>query len=197
MTLALIWLFVLLACALFYAWYVGFRAPLTAAEVDAVCAQLPGVDEAKIAKVRAVLAHDDGREFYMANVLKLHRVTASGDSGRRMLNRYQKPFLKAILGRACHPIALGIGFAPAIESWGLEQADDWDFAVFVRYRSRRDLAETLLTPQFHEIHPFKEAALEKTFAFPCAPAHIVGGGPKLMVPLVLICLGLLASLIAI
>lgn len=195
MTLVLIWLFVVLAGALFFAWYVGFRAPLTAAEVEAVCAQLPGVDETKIAKVRAVLSDDDGREFYMANLLKLHPVTASGESGRHVMRRYEQPFLKAILRRASHPIALGVGFAPAIESWGLERADDWDLAVFVRYRSRRDLAETLLTPQFHEIHPFKEAALEKTFAFPCAPAHIVGGGPKLVVPLLLVCLGLLASLL--
>ncbi len=196
MTLALIWLGAALAYAAFYAWYVGFRHRLTEAEVDALCAEL-GLHwpAERIAPIRGFLRSDTGREFFMANLVKLRTHTASGERGSVAIQRYQRPFFKLILKHGCHPIAVGIAASSALECWGIEQAESWTAVALVRYRSRRDLAEILLTPAFRALHPHKENAVEKTIAFAGDPATLVGGGPKLTVPLALLALAALLSLL--
>lgn len=196
MTHALIWLLAALAYAGFYGWYVGFKRRLSANEVEACCRALEKTWPAeRIAPIEAFLSQDTGREFYMANVLKLHGRTSSGERGSEVMQRYQKPFLKSILKRACHPIAVGVAASSAMEHWGIENGEAWTVAAFVRYRSRRDFAEILLMPSLYGIHLHKEAAVEKTIAFASDPAFIAGGGPKLLVPLVLIAMASLASLL--
>jgi hypothetical protein len=194
MTSAGIWIAAGIAYAAFHAWYVGFRPKLTAAEVDGYCRELaahwpPG----RIQQVRNLLANDTGRQFFMANVLRMNRKTASGEPVMKVMERYQKPFLREILKRGCHPIAFARAASPAVECWGIDNADDWDFAAFVRYRSRRDLAETLVLPLFREIHEHKLEAVEKTFAFPGDPAGILFGGPRVVVLLMLMMLASLGS----
>lgn len=194
MTLALIWIFAALLYAIFYAWYIGFKRKLAPEEVERIVQQLESHwSPQRMAPVRAFLSKDTGRELYIANYVKLFDKTASGETGRQAMERYQKPFLKGILPRACHPIAVGLAASRAVEMWGIENGESWTVAAFVRYRSRRDLAEILVSPAFHDIHPFKEAAVEKTIAFICDPGFIVGGGPKVTVPLLLLALASLAS----
>jgi len=196
MTHALIWLLAALAYAGFYGWYVGFKRRLSADEVEACCQALEETwSVERIAPIKAFLNQDTGREFYMANVLQLYARTASGERGSEVMQRYQKPFLNSILKRACHPIAVGIAASRAVEHWGIEQGETWNVAAFVRYRSRRDFAEILLMPSLYGIHLHKEAAVEKTIAFASDPAFIVGGGPKLIVPLALVAMASLASLL--
>lgn len=196
MTLPLIWIAAALLYLVFYCWYVGFKRRLSAQEVEACCQQLEADWSAeRIAPVRAFLSKDSGRDFYMANYVKLLDRTTSGERGKTVMQKYQKPFLKGILPRACHPIAVGISASRAVEMWGIDGGEAWTIAALVRYRSRRDLMEILLTPRFAEIHPFKQAAVEKTIAFACDPAYIVGGGPKITVPLLLVTLASLASLL--
>ena len=192
----LIWLAAALTYAAFYGWYVGFKRRLRTDEVEACCRQLESTwSVERIAPIRAFLSGDTGGDFYMANFVKLRERMASGESGREVMQRYQKPFLKSILKRACHPIAVGIAASSAVECWGIDNGEAWTVAAFVRYRSRRDLAEILLMPSLYDIHLHKEAAVEKTIAFAGDPAFIVGGGPKLMVPLLLVAAASLASLL--
>lgn len=196
MTLPLIWITAALLYLLFYSWYVGFKRRLSNTEVEACCRQLEAQwPPESIAPVRAFLSKASGRDFFMANTVKLKDRTASDESGKAVMQKYQKPFLKGILPRACHPIAVGISASRAVEMWGIDGGEAWTIAAFVRYRSRRDLMEILLTPQFGEIHPFKQAAVEKTIAFACDPGFIMGGGPKITVPLLLVTLASLASLL--
>lgn len=196
MALALIWLIAALAYVAFYSWYVGFKRRLSADEVEAFCCTLESIWSAdRIAPVKTFLSRDSGRDFYMVNLVNLRAHTASGESGKAAMQRYQKPFLKGILKRACHPIAVGIAASHAVECWGIANGEAWTVAAFVRYRSRRDLAEILLTPSFHAIHLHKEAAVDKTIAFASDPAFIVGGGPKVVVPLLLLVAALMASLL--
>lgn len=179
MTLALIWLAAALIYAGFYAWYVGFQRPLTAAEIDALCEALQSRwPEDRIELVRRFLSNDTGREFFMVNLVKLRPHTSRGERGSVAMQRYQKPFLRLILKRACHPIVVGIAASSALECWGIESADRWNVAALLRYRSRRDLAAVLLTPDFQAMHPHKEEAVEKTIAFAGDPASLIGGGPK-------------------
>lgn len=196
MTLPLIWIIAALLNLLFYSWYVGFKRRLSAEEVEACCRELETHWTAeRIAPVRVFLSKDNGRDFFMANYVKLMDRTASGERGKTVMQKYQKPFLRGILPRACHPIAVGIAASRAVEMWGIDNGEAWTIAAFVRYRSRRDLMEILLMPQFGEIHPFKQSAVEKTIAFACDPAFIIGGGPKITVPLLLVTLASLASLL--
>lgn len=192
----LIWLTAALAYATFYSWYVGFKRRLSADEVEVCCHELEKTWSAeRIAPVKAFLSRDTGRDFYMANFVNLRERTANGESGKAAMQRYQKPFLKGILKRACHPIAIGIAASHAVECWGIANGEAWTVAAFVRYRSRRDFAEILRMPTLYGIHLHKEAAVEKTIAFAGDPAFIVGGGPKMMAPLLLVAAASLASLL--
>lgn len=195
MSIALSWTVVAFAYIIFHAWYVGFRPKLSAAEVEDYCQRLADWGPERVTQVRQLLLADTGREFFMVNLLRLHRTLPSGESGKQVLMKYQKPFLQAIFRRGCHPIALALAAGPVIECWGINNAEKWDSAVLVRYRSRRDFAETLVMPQFREIHGYKQQALEKTFAFVGDPARILIGGPRLVVPLFLIAVAAVASLL--
>lgn len=196
MSIALSWTAAAFIYLLFHAWYVGFRPKLTATEVEAYCARLADWGPERVAQVRHLLLADTGREFFMVNLLRLHRVLPSGESGQQVMMKYQKPFLRAIFRRGCHPIAVAQAAGPAIECWGISNAEKWHTAVLVRYRSRRDFAETLVMPQFREIHDYKQQAVEKTFAFVGDPARILIGGPRWVVPLMLIAAAALASLLS-
>ena len=49
---------------------------------------------------------------------------------------------------------------------GIENAEIWDSAAVIRYKSRRALMEIATNPVFERKHKFKVAALEKTIAYP-------------------------------
>jgi hypothetical protein len=192
-TIATVWLLAGALYAAFLAWYVGWPRRMTPAEVDAACASVRDFDPAREPLLRRILEQDTGREFHMVNLIRLHRQLPSGASARELLMKYQKPFFAELLRRGGHPIALVRAAAPAIECWGLAGAEDWDAAVLVRYRSRRDLAAIIATPMFRSQHPFKVEAVAKTFAFVGDPATIIGGGPKVVVPLLLLAVAGIAS----
>jgi hypothetical protein len=191
--IATIWGLAALAYGLFLLWYVGLGGKLGADEIERACANVRSIDPGREALMRRVFETDDGREFFMVNLLQLHRLP-SGATAVDVLLKYQKPFMAEMIKRAGHPIAMCRAASPAVECWGLDNAEDWDAAVLVRYRSRRDLAAILATPMFRTQHPFKLEAVRKTFAFVGDPARIIVGGPKLVVPLVLLVLALAATL---
>ena len=62
----------------------------------------------------------------------------------------------------------------------------------MRYRSRRDLLEIAMNPEFAGSHEFKIAAMQKTIAFPIDP-WVQAGDPRLLLALIL---GLIAALIS-
>lgn len=184
MTSVIIWTVAAALYCAFYIWYVGFQSKLTPAEIDAICRRLKDVDPERMAVLRKILTEDTGREFYMVNLLKFHEQNGSIKSSMRQLLKYSAPFTRELLKRAGHPIALTFAASAAVELWGIENAEKWDFAAFMRYRSRRDMAEMIVSPAFHDNHEFKRASLEKTFAFVGDPVRIAGG-PKLLIPVLL------------
>ena len=100
----------------------------------------------------------------------------------------------ALLRRACHPVIGGRALADALDLWGIEGAERWSMAGLMRYRSRRDLLEIADHPGFRDAHPFKEAAMAKTIAFPIAPfPH--PGSPALLFGLGFFSLGALIPLL--
>lgn len=187
------------AYAVFWAWYVGFRGPLTKDEIEAHVAKLSDYDPERVAVVRAFLEADTGREFLMQNEVLLRSAPAEGDAwapgetARAILERYSQPFLAALLRRGGHPMYAGRSVAPALERWNVEGVERWTMSALVRYRSRRDMIELVTDPAFAGMHTFKERAVEKTFAHPVHPFLFVGG-PKLLVAMLLIIAVLIAEL---
>jgi hypothetical protein len=172
----------------FHAWYVGFGRRLSAGEIERACAVIRSIEPDKESLLRTFFEQDRGGEFFMVNLIRLRRDLPAGADARALLMKYQKPFLGTLLRSGGHPIAFCRAAAAAVECWGIDDASEWDAAVLVRYRSRRDLAQIISTPMFRSQHPFKLEAIGKTFAFPGDPARILVGGPRLLVPLLLFAL---------
>jgi hypothetical protein len=195
------WLAAALAYAVFWSWYVGFRRRLTPAEVDAYMSRLSpdlAVDPDRRERMRGFLAADDGCEFLMVNLIRLHpepvRPPGGGPAApaAKVLQGYTGPFLRALFRRAGHPALAGRAAAGYLEEWGVEKNPGWTMAGVIRYRSRRDLIELASAPQFAPIHGFKTAAMSNTLAFPISPVRMFFG-PRVWVALVLALLAALAT----
>ena len=198
----LFWLAAALLWAGFTLWYGNWRGPLSPEEVEAYARRLAAgaaaPDPDRLATLRAFLAADDGREFFMVNLIRLHpepvEVPGAGEreAANEVLARYSRPFLGGALRRATHPIFFAQAAARYLEQWGVEPDPGWTAAGVIRYRSRRDLAELAADPRFGEIHPFKQTALSHTLAFPATAGLALG--PRVLVPLGLALAAALAHL---
>ena len=193
MTALSIWFIALLVYAIFYFWYVGFRAIITAAEVDEVMASFDGhtaLTDNQTAHLRYFFARDDGKDFVMVNLLQLKEPRRESNA---KLSAYQKIFLGSLLRKAGHPVLIARAASGNIENVDCHEIDSWTAAGMIRYRSRRDLMEILSKTFGSGHHGLKLDALDKTFAFPAAPWSILGG-PKLLVPMTIALLAALAQI---
>lgn len=174
--------------ALFYAgfslWYNSLRGPLTLAEVDAHMERLrtqSGATAERLAPVRAFLDADDGREFFIVNLVRMHdgpvKEPGTGDEkpAREVLSGYSRYFLVALFRRAGHPVFGGRASGRYVEHWGIEPDPGWTFAIAVRYRSRRDMIKLATDPRFAPAHAYKIAAMANTLACPVAPGYVLFG----------------------
>lgn len=165
----IIWMVAALAYAAFWFWYVGFGHRIKPEEVDGFMNQMQAgaFEPDALPIMRRFLETDNGREFVMVNNLRIRRGTGTGEKPGALLEKYQKPYLAAVLRRGGHPLFVGRALADNLEHWGVgDDCRHWSVAGLIRYRSRRDLVECILLPQFQDIHPFKQQAVEKTFAYP-------------------------------
>jgi len=203
---AIIWAIGALLYTLFLAWYGGWRAPLSKAEVDGFMQAVERIEvyngnDLIKSRLRTFLEADDGKEFFMVNLLRYRPQPQSfdgmkpGETAREVMERYSSAFMPSILGRAGWMVSGGRAASPDLERWGVEPDGEWEVYGLIRYRSRRDLAETISDPAFNSVHPYKFAAIEATRAFPVAPAIVVLG-PKLVVGLITLVLVLTAQLIS-
>jgi hypothetical protein len=200
MTTLGIWVGAALLYGVFWFWYVGWRPKLTRLEVEAYMARLPAeaAEPERRERMRAFLEADDGREFFMVNLIRLQpepvRPPGGGDPApaARVLAGYTGPFMRALFRRGGHPALGGQAAAGYLEEWGVEKNPGWSFAGIIRYRSRRDVIALASSPAFAPIHVFKRAGIANTLAFPIAPARIFFS-PRLVVALAL---ALAASLLS-
>ena len=199
-----VWLTAAVLYVGFSFWYHNWRGPLRAEEIARLEERIAGSPEEFGAEqrdtMRAFMEGDDGREFFMVNLVRLQPgevpLPGGGETApaAEVLERYTRPFLGGALRRATHPVFFAPAAASYLEHWGVEPDPGWTFAGIVRYRSRRDLIELASDPRFAEIHAFKLAAIANTLAFPATPSR-VNLGPRLLVPLVLALAASLAHLL--
>lgn len=198
-----IWAIAVLLYGTFWFWYVGLPRPLTRAEIGAHMATVAasGIDAMpeQLATLRTFLEADDGREFFMLNLVRINQgpVVAPGSSepsdARAVLEGYTRHFMPALFRRAGHPAFFGRAAGGYVEQWNVAPDPGWTFGAAIRYRSRRDMIELVTDPRFANAHDFKAAAIATTFAFPTSPGFVMIG-PKIWVGLVLALVAALAQL---
>ena len=189
-----IWGAALFLYGAFRLWYDGRRRPLSAAEIDGFMARIersaPG-QHSDPAILRAFLEKDDGREFLMLNLVRLHPQPVADPYGGEpapaaaMLKRYTDAFVPALMRRGGHPALVAVPAGGYVDAWQAPPDPGWTLVGVMRYRSRRDMMELATDPRFLAKHPFKVAALSATYSFPTAPGVMLVAGPRVWVALVL------------
>lgn len=167
--------------ALFFFWYGGSSVPLTPEEADTIIDEIEKnakarsgtqFDPALIDSFRVLTRNDDGREFYMLNLMRLRQkaVYPDGydydDDPQAAADRYAAAVIPELLIRGSLPILIGnysSAFIPA------HPASDWDQIGIVRYRSRRDMLEMAREMSLRGGGEHKWASLEETIVFPIKP----------------------------
>jgi hypothetical protein len=171
--------FVLLYLAFLF-WYGGRGKPLSQAEVEELLSEMKkraGTQDSKeespiLQEFRDLTQNDDGREYYMVNLLKFRKKalypegSSFGDDPLAANDRYNRAIIPLLLKYGGHPVFLGQVQGRFIHP---EQADDWDQVGMVRYRSRRDMLKMAVEIAGLGVDIHKWASLEKTQVFPVKP----------------------------
>lgn len=191
-----VWGVALLGYAAFLGWYVNWRGPLSRAEIESLMAQMLASnvghgDQDEMPVIRRFLEEDDGREFFMLNVIRLSEndvsdpVTGEMRPARQVMAGYTRMFMPALFARGGHPALAARRVGGMVDTWGLKEVPEWSMMGYIRYRSRRDLAQLICNPRFGGAHAFKFAAMPQTFNFPTRPMIMTLAGPRLWVGLAL------------
>lgn len=202
---AWVWAVAAAAYAAFAAWYFNWRGRVRADEIDGYVARIRAVnphsaDRTADGVLRTFLEGDDGREFFMLNLVRLapgevkDPKTGAMRSARAVMQDYTKAFLPALIARGGHPAMVARKAGGYVDSWGVEADPGWSVVGYMRYRSRRDMAELASDPRFGGGHEFKFAAVPVTLSFPTQPMVLALLSPKVWVALVLALLAALAQL---
>ena len=189
-----VWGLALLGYAAFLGWYVNWRGPLSKAEIESLMAQMLASnvghgDQDEMPVIRRFLEEDDGREFFMLNVIRLSETdVADPVSGeirpvRQVMAGYTRMFMPALVARGGHPALAARRIGGMVDTWGLKEVPEWSMMGYIRYRSRRDLAHLVCNPRFSGAHAFKFAAMPQTFNFPTRPMIMTLAGPRIWVGL--------------
>lgn len=182
----IIWGTAFILYAIFWLWYVGFRKPISKTEINYYLKELEkfgNKTEVELKGIRQFLENDTGKSFVMVNSIVLKKKpdlvegVNEGDSSLSILMNYVKPFMKMMLKRGGIGIFQGRVAGKSFDVINIENADEWQISGINRFRSRRDMMEILISPQFYEKHELKFAALSKSIAYPVDPWFQLGGFP--------------------
>ena len=177
-----VWLAPVLLYLIFFSWYTNLKGPLSSEEINHFVDILEanGSTHDRIVEINRFMEEDDGKHFYMMNLLDLTdnppELPATGldASAEELMTHYMEYMSPALFSRACHPAFFGRVVADALDLSGIENAESWDQAALYRYRSRRDMIAIATNPKFLERHDYKIASLEKTIASPVKPLFFLG-----------------------
>ena len=177
-----LWLAPVLFYLIFFSWYTNLKGPLSSEEIDHFVDILEayGSTPERILEIKRFMEEDDGKHFYMMNLLDLSDnppvlpATGPDASAEDLMAHYMEFMFPELFSRACHPIFFGQVLADALDLSGIENAESWDQAALFRYRSRGDMMAIATNPKFLERHDYKVASLDKTIASPVKPLFFLG-----------------------
>jgi len=189
-----VWGIALLVHGIFLSWYINWRGPLSKAEVETLMARKRANnvgygDQDEMPVMQRFLEEDDGREFYLLNVIRMSGgdvadpVTGRMRPAREVLAGYTRMFMPALFARGGHPALAARRVGGMVDTWGLKEVPEWSMMGYMRYRSRRDLAHLVCDPRFGGAHAFKFAAMPQTFNFPTHPMIMTLASPRIWVGL--------------
>lgn len=199
------WIWTLAAAlyALFLLWHENWRGPLKPEEIDRylTALQADGEGDPEVrAATRSFLEADDGKPFFMVNLVRLDPgepadpKTGRPTKGRVLANRYFSQFRSVLLARGGYPALAARKVGPYLDSWNTPPDPGWTMMGWMRYRSRRDMLALASHPKFKAAHPYKFAAMPVTFSFPSQPMMMLVAGPRVTMALFLIAAAALAQL---
>jgi hypothetical protein len=184
----LVWIPALVCYALFLGWYLNWHGPVKPAEVERLMERLAasGAEDSgrnDLDTMRAFLETDDGREFFMLNLVRVapgtvaDPVTGEQRPAREVVEGYTRVFMPALFARGGHPAVIGRKVGGYFDAWGVEPDPGWTIMGYMRYRSRRDLAMLASDPRFAGAHDFKFASMPNTYSFPTQPRLMALASP--------------------
>jgi hypothetical protein len=203
-----IWVVALALYIVFRLWYDNWRGPLSPQEVNDFMNQVSGLKMSEYSDpkdLRAFLEADDGKEFVMVNLVRVHTGelahphTGKPTKGIDLLREYGNSFVKVLVRHGGHPVLVMRTVGGYIDSWNTPPDPGWHVAGSMRYRSRRDMMKLALDPSVRDVHILKTAATATTFSFPSQVVLGLAIRPRVWVALLLTlsaALVHLASLIA-
>jgi hypothetical protein len=123
-----VWGVALLVYGAFLAWYVNWRGPLSKAEVEALMARMRANnvghgDQDEMPVIQRFLEEDDGREFYMLNVIRMSDsdvadpVTGKMRPAREIMAGYTRMFMPALFARGGHPALAARRVGGMVDTW--------------------------------------------------------------------------------
>ncbi len=165
----------------FLLWLGGSGQPMSVAEVESRLARIGelsisgGASDSEIGldDLRALCAGDDGREFFMVNLIK-YRAKAlyppgmkqeMGDDPMSANSRYGRAIVPYLIKNGSFPIYMSEVSGRLINT---DEALDWDAVGIVRYRSRRDFLNMVeqISLSTSPVMVHKWASVERTQVFP-------------------------------
>lgn len=145
----------------FWLWYGGNGRRLSAEETTHYLSLLDTRERGERSPaLRAALESwagmDDGREFFMVNLI-------DDPADPEAAAAYNRVILPQLIRRGSFPVFISRPFTRFMEPEGLES---WDQVAIVRYRSFRDLLDVITGPGAGDLQRLKAASVSKTHVFP-------------------------------
>jgi len=197
------WLAALALYGAFRLWYDNLRGPLRQAEIDAFMAEvarLKATGHTDPAVVRAFLEADDGKEFVMSNLVRVHPgevphpATGAPTQGLALFQSYARLFVILLLRHGGHPMMAMRKVGGYVDAWNTPPDPGWHVVGAMRYRSRRDMMALVLNPALRDVHALKTAGTAVTFSFPAQVIVSFALRPRVWVALVLVLVAALVHL---
>ena len=204
-----VWITLAIIYGLFFTWYTDFGGKLSDDEIKSYYSKFESnaLKDGRVLNPRGMdliqkfMEEDSGKQFLMVNVIDMSENptfpdgTVSEESADNLMNEYMEHMYGEILKRASHPVFMGSAVNGSMDLVGIENAEVWETAALIRYKSRRAFLEIVTHPKMNSKHKYKIAALEKTIAFP-VENRLYLGDPRLLLGLIFLIIGLLVRPIA-
>ena len=207
------WFILIFIYCTFFVWYTDLGGKLDSNEIATYLVKMQDNREAvgfsspaekERAKEQGVIIEefmreDSGRQFFVVNNIDMSENPQDvegaqpGEDADQLMGRYMEHMYAELFKRASHPVFLGSAVSTAIDIVGIENAESWDSAALMRYKSRRAFMEIVSNPKMLGKHEFKIAALNKTIAYPVETVVYLSD-PRLLLGLILIIIGLIIQL---
>jgi hypothetical protein len=199
-----VWISLLVIYSSFFIWYTDLGGKLTDDEIEYYANKFESnaLKDGRVLEPRIMellqkfMKEDSGKQFLMVNVIDMSENptfpdgTVSEESADDLMNEYMEHMYGEILKRASHPVFMGSAVNGSMDLVGIENAEVWETAALIRYKSRRAFLEIVTHPDMNSKHKYKIAALEKTIAFP-VETQLYLGDPRLLLGFIFLILGLL------